>query len=120
MNFRLQQECDILSKERKNVQEVIRQEFADRLVATEEENRRLKNEMSEMRARHKLEIERIEKSKEEELEEVHKRVKQAIVKKEDTVNQLRQQYDAATKRADHLESLLEQQRKQLLSLSKKK
>ncbi|XP_033095874.1 centrosomal protein of 131 kDa-like isoform X2 [Anneissia japonica] len=116
----IKQECDTLSKERKNVQEVIRQEFADRLVATEEENRRLKNEMSEMRARHKLEIERIEKSKEEELEEVHKRVKQAIVKKEDTVNQLRQQYDAATKRADHLEALLEQQRKQLLSLSKKK
>ncbi|XP_033118225.1 centrosomal protein of 131 kDa-like, partial [Anneissia japonica] len=69
----IKQECDRLSKERKNVQEVIRQEFADRLVATEEENRRLKNEMSEMRARHKLEIERIEKSKEEELEEVHKR-----------------------------------------------
>ena len=55
------------------MQEVIRQEFADRLVETEEENRRVKNEMSEMRARHKLELKRIQESKEEEMEEVHKR-----------------------------------------------
>ena len=67
------QVCDRLTKERNNVQEVIRQEFADRLVATEEENKRLKNEMSEMRARHKLELQRIQESKEEEMEEVHKR-----------------------------------------------
>ena len=42
------------------------------------------------------------------------RVKQAIVKKEEVVNQLKGQYQAALKRADHLEGLLEQQRKQLL------
>ncbi|XP_019614750.1 PREDICTED: centrosomal protein of 131 kDa-like [Branchiostoma belcheri] len=103
-----------LTQERNNMSEVIRQEFADRLVATEEENRRVKNEISEMRARHKMELDRITREKEEEMEEVHKRVKSAIVKKEDTVNQLRKQYEAAVKRADHLEGLLEQQRKQLL------
>ena len=65
--------CDRLTNERNNVQDVIRQEFADRLVATEEENKRLKNEMSEMRARHKLELSRIKESKDEEMEEVHKR-----------------------------------------------
>ena len=43
------------------------------------------------------------------------RVKQAIAKKEEVVSQLKQQYQAALKRADHLESLLEQQRKRLLS-----
>ncbi|KAJ8038079.1 hypothetical protein HOLleu_19055 [Holothuria leucospilota] len=106
--------CSRLTSERNNVQEVIRQEFADRLVATEEENKRLKNEMSEMRARHKLEISRIETSKEEEMEEVHRRVKQAISKKEEVVNQLKEQHASAVKRADHLESLLEQQRKQLV------
>ena len=42
------------------------------------------------------------------------RVKQAIAKKEETLSQLRDQYDKAVKRADHLEELLEQQRKQLL------
>ena len=42
------------------------------------------------------------------------RVKQAVAKKEETLSQLREQYDKAVKRADHLEDLLEQQRKQLL------
>ncbi|XP_067403355.1 centrosomal protein of 131 kDa isoform X4 [Emydura macquarii macquarii] len=106
---------DQLAKERSSLSEVIRQEFADRLVGTEEENKRLKAEMSEMRARQRLELDRIARDKDEELEEVHKRVKMAIVKKEETVNALRKQYEAAVKRADHLEALLEQQRKQLLA-----
>ncbi|XP_070580321.1 centrosomal protein of 131 kDa-like [Ptychodera flava] len=114
----IKEECDRLNRERKNVQDVVRQEFADRLVETEEENKRLKTEMSEMRARHKLEIDRIQKEKEEEMAEVHTRVRQAIVKKEETVSQLKQQHAAAVKRADHLESLLDQQRKQLLQLKK--
>ncbi|XP_071105625.1 centrosomal protein of 131 kDa-like [Haliotis cracherodii] len=112
---------DRLHEERSHVSDIIRQEFADRIVTTEEENKRLKNEMSELRAKHRIEIERgksdieeIKRQKDDEMEEVHKRVKQAIVKKEEVVNQLRQQYQAATKRADHLEGLLNQQRKQLL------
>ncbi|MEE6506878.1 hypothetical protein FKM82_007883 [Ascaphus truei] len=64
---------DRLSEERKSLSEVVRQEFADRLVVTEEENRRLKTEASEGRARHRLELERVNREKEEELEEVHKR-----------------------------------------------
>ena len=47
------------------------------------------------------------------------RVKAAILKKEEIVTQLRQQYEAAVKRADHLEGLLDQQRKQLLKIGKK-
>ena len=44
-----------------------------RLVATEEDNKRLRNEMSEMKARHRLDIDRITQDKEEEMVEVHKR-----------------------------------------------
>lgn len=106
---------DQLTQERSSLSEVIRQEFADRLVNTEEENRQLKAEMAELRARQRLELDRVTRDKEEELEEVHKRVKTAIVKKEEAVNSLRKQYEAAMKRADHLEALLEQQRKQLLA-----
>ncbi|XP_075701438.1 centrosomal protein of 131 kDa isoform X2 [Rhinoderma darwinii] len=106
---------DRLNEERRSLSDVIRQEFADRLVTTEEENKRLKIEASEAQARHRLELERVTREKEEELEEVHKRVKSAIVKKEETVNSLRKQCEAAVKRADHLEALLEQQRKQLLA-----
>ncbi|XP_007573377.1 centrosomal protein of 131 kDa isoform X2 [Poecilia formosa] len=105
---------DKLAEERGTLAEVIRQEFADRLVMTEEENRKLKVEVSEVRARLRLELERITREKEEELAEVHQRVKSAILKKEETVNNLRKQYEAAVKRADHLEALWEQQRKHLL------
>ncbi|XP_006793410.1 centrosomal protein of 131 kDa [Neolamprologus brichardi] len=105
---------DKLAEERRNLAEVIRQEFADRLVMTEEENHRLKVEVSEVRARMRLEAERVTREKEEELAEVHQRVKSAILKKEETVNNLRKQHEAALKRADHLEALWEQQRKQLL------
>ncbi|XP_042253610.1 centrosomal protein of 131 kDa isoform X2 [Thunnus maccoyii] len=105
---------DKLVDERRSLAEVIRQEFADRLVMTEEENRRMKAEVSEVRARLRLEVERVTREKEEELAEVHQRVKSAILKKEETVNNLRKQHEAALKRADHLEALWEQQRKQLL------
>uniref|UniRef100_A0A3Q3CH79 Centrosomal protein 131 n=1 Tax=Haplochromis burtoni TaxID=8153 RepID=A0A3Q3CH79_HAPBU len=108
-----QQARDKLAEERRNLAEVIRQEFADRLVMTEEENHRLKVEVSEVRARMRLEVERVTREKEEELAEVHQ-VKSAILKKEETVNNLRKQHEAALKRADHLEALWEQQRKQLL------
>uniref|UniRef100_A0A8C7GVK8 Centrosomal protein 131 n=1 Tax=Oncorhynchus kisutch TaxID=8019 RepID=A0A8C7GVK8_ONCKI len=81
---------DKLSEERRSLAEVIRQEFAERLIVTEDENRRMKTETSEVRARLRLEVERVTREKEEELAE------------------------AALKRADHLEALLEQQRKQLL------
>ncbi|NXH71442.1 CP131 protein, partial [Hydrobates tethys] len=106
---------DQLAQERSSLAEVIRQEFADRLVGTEEENKRLKAEMAEMRARQRLELDRVVWEKDKELEEVHRRVKTAVVRKEESVSSLRKQYEAAVQRADRLEALLEQQRKQLLA-----
>uniref|UniRef100_G1N3P3 Uncharacterized protein n=1 Tax=Meleagris gallopavo TaxID=9103 RepID=G1N3P3_MELGA len=106
---------DQLSQERSSLAEVIRQEFADRLVGTEEENRRLKAEMAELRARQRLELDRVVQEKDRELEEVHRRVKTAVARKEENVSSLRKQYEAAVQRADHLEALLEQQRRQLLA-----
>lgn len=44
-----------------------------RLVYTEEENKSLKTELSELRARHKIELERVQKEKEKEMEQVHER-----------------------------------------------
>lgn len=71
--FSLTQARDKLAEERHSLAEVIRQEFADRLVTTEEENRRLKVELSEVRSRTRLEVERVTREKEEELAEVHQR-----------------------------------------------
>lgn len=64
---------DQLAQERSSLAQVIRQEFADRLVGIEEENKRLKAEMAEMRARQRLELDRVVQEKDRELEEVHRR-----------------------------------------------
>ncbi|XP_006869701.1 PREDICTED: 5-azacytidine-induced protein 1 [Chrysochloris asiatica] len=69
------------------------------LAATEGENRRLR-----------AELERLSREKQEELGEVHRRVKLALARKEEAVSTLRKQHEAAVKRADHLEELLGQRR----------
>ena len=85
-----------------------------RLVSTEEENKQLKMEMSELRARQKFELERVRRGKDQELVEVHERVKQALEKKEGNLEMLKEQYEGALKRADHLQMLLQRQRSELL------
>lgn len=47
-----------MQQERQRLSEIVRQEFADRLVNTDEENRRIKIEIAELRARTKLEVEK--------------------------------------------------------------
>ena len=42
-------------------------------MTTDEDNKRLKTELSEMKARHRLELERVTREKEQEMDEVHKR-----------------------------------------------
>lgn len=64
---------DQLAQEQSSLAEEIRQEFTERLMGTEEENKQLKAEMAEMRARQRLELERVAREKEQELEEVHRR-----------------------------------------------
>lgn len=64
---------DKLSEERRSLAEVIREEFAERLVVMEDENKRMKVELAEVRARLRLEVERLSREKEEELAEVHQR-----------------------------------------------
>ena len=103
-----------LTQERDRVTEVVRQEFVDKLVVTEGENKQLKLEIGELRARHKLDLEQANKANERELAAVHERVKQALAKKEDNLKTLRTQHEAALKRAEHLEMLLETQRRELI------
>jgi 5-azacytidine-induced protein 1 len=58
-----------LQQERERLSDIIRQEFADRLVLTDEENRRIKGDIAELRARQQLELEK----KKEELEALQQR-----------------------------------------------
>ncbi len=76
----LYQITDTLQQEREHLADIIRQEFADRLVLTDDENRRVKNEIAELRARQQLEIEKkkeeieaLRKQQENELETIHER-----------------------------------------------
>ncbi|XP_036125540.1 centrosomal protein of 131 kDa isoform X2 [Molossus molossus] len=101
--------------ERSGLAQVLRQEFADQLVASAEENRQARAELAELRACRRLELEQLRREKQAELEDVHARVKMALAKKEEAVSSLRKQHEAAVKRADHLEELLEQRRQPLPS-----
>ncbi|NWQ63728.1 CP131 protein, partial [Neopipo cinnamomea] len=101
---------DQLAQEHSDLTEGVLQEFVDKLVGMEEENAQLKAEMAELRARQRLELDRLVREKDRELEEVHRRVKSAVQRKEESVSSLRKQYEAAVQRANLLESLLEQQR----------
>ncbi|NXK40510.1 CP131 protein, partial [Piprites chloris] len=101
---------DQLAQEHSDLTEGILQEFVDKLLGIEEENAQLKAEMAELRARQRLELDRLVREKDRELEEVHRRVKSAVQRKEESVSSLRKQYEAAVQRANLLESLLEQQR----------
>lgn len=76
----LHQLIEKMNSERGHVSDIIRQEFADRIVATDEENKRIKHEISELRARHRIELEKahaaldeLRKTNEEEMEKVHQR-----------------------------------------------
>lgn len=93
-----------MCSERASLAQVVRQEFTDQLAASQEENQRLRAELAELRAHQQME-----------LDEVHQRVKIALARKEEAVNSLRKQHEAAVKRADHLEELLEQHRRPSLN-----
>ena len=71
---------DKRNEERDHIADVVRQEFADRIVATDEENKRVKAEMAELRARHRVELDRakadvdvITSAKDDEMDQLHKR-----------------------------------------------
>ncbi|XP_077595448.1 centrosomal protein of 131 kDa isoform X2 [Stigmatopora nigra] len=108
------QDRDQLLEERHTATSLIRQEFATRLLVLEEEAQRARADTEEVRTALRAEVERITREKEDELHQVHQRVKTAILKKDEAVSVLRKQHEAAVKRAEHLEALWEDQRKQLL------
>jgi hypothetical protein len=67
---------DTLQDERNRLADVIRQDFSDRIIFTEEENKRLKLEMAELKSRNQIELdkkkEEIEKLQREQTEELNK------------------------------------------------
>ena len=71
---------ETLQQQRERLSDIIRQEFADRLVLTDEENRRIKGEIAELRARQQLELDKkkeeleaLRQTQEKELETIHEK-----------------------------------------------
>jgi len=85
-----------------------------RITKIEKENKNLQKELSKLRSEHSVELEHVRRTHELKLENVHERVKQALDKKEENLRIIKEQYEGALKRADHLQLLLQTQRKELV------
>ncbi|KAF8571094.1 hypothetical protein P879_01272 [Paragonimus westermani] len=121
-----------LHQERQNMSDIVRQEFADRLVSVEEENRNLKRNLAELKARltaeqerNEIELRAVKQANAAELESLHEKIKEAIKRKDEKMALMRKRFeeelkqssdemDAANRRAEHLEELLDEQRRQFL------
>ncbi|KAM9772696.1 centrosomal protein of 131 kDa isoform 2-T3 [Syngnathus typhle] len=108
------QNRDQLLEERHGLASAVRQEFSARLLLAEEEAQKARAETEEARSALRVEVDKLTKEKEDELHQVHCRVKSAILKKDEAVGALRRQHEAALKRAERLEALWEEQRRQLM------
>ena len=104
---------DRLTREKDRMRDVVRTEFAEKLASLEHDVETARAQLSEARAEHRSELSHLQRGKDEELDAIHTRVQEAIAKKDKTIALLREQFQASAVRADHLEQLLEKQRKQL-------
>ena len=109
-------------EERAHLTSVIRREFVSQIDLLEEECRGVKTAVTELKMKHKLdmeahqsELDKVRSEKEIELEKIGLRVKQALGRKEETIQELSKQLEKAQIRINHLEDLLEQQRKDFVS-----
>lgn len=103
-----------LNKERDNVAQVVRVEFEESLASNEYTIETLRRELSEHKAQHRHELAEVQRAKDTELDNVHDRVRAAISKKDETIKSLREQFESAALRANHLEELLDRQRQKIL------
>jgi len=117
-NSELQESNMRMLEERANLTSVIRREFAAQIESLEEDCRTVKSNVLELQAKqklemehHQMEIDKIRSESDTELEKVGLRVKQALLRKEETLQELQKQLEKASYRINHLEELLEQQRK---------
>ncbi|KER23710.1 hypothetical protein T265_08475 [Opisthorchis viverrini] len=126
---------DKLTAERENITEVVRQEFSDRIVASEEENRSNKRDMAELKSRlaieqdrHLAELKAVKQASATDLEALHQKIKEVIARKDKKMAAIQSRLEAelktrnaeleeANQRAAYLEELLDQQRQQFLKAS---
>ena len=94
-----------LSQERENVTDIVRQEFEQALATAQHDSETLRKTLSDDHATHRAAVAALQAAKDQELDALHQRVQGAIAMKDDTIAMLRQQFEAAAVRADHLEQV---------------
>jgi len=107
-----------MAEERIHLTSIIRREFTTQIEALEEDCKAVKQGVVELKAKHKmeleahhLELEKLRAEKDSEMEKIGLRVKQTLKQKEETLIELGKQLEKSSIRVNHLEGLLEQQRK---------
>lgn len=121
-NFELAEANVKMNEERVHLTSIIRREFASQIETLEEDCKGVKAAVVELKAKHKLdlethqvELEKLRNEKDNEIEKIGMRVKQALARKEETLLELTKQLEKGQIRVNHLESLLEQQRQDFVS-----
>eukprot|EP00041_Stephanoeca_diplocostata_P020358 m.453723 g.453723 ORF g.453723 m.453723 type:complete len:878 (+) comp21554_c0_seq2:287-2920(+) len=113
---RAQEVSERLSSERDKVADIVRVEFAESLATSEALVESLRRDLREAKETSYREIENVRSAKDAELDDIHHRVQKTVAKKDETILLLRAQAEAASKRVDQLESLVETQRQHMLQM----
>ena len=103
-----------LSAERAKVTEKVRDEFIDKILKLEKENTKVKKELEGEREREERVVADIIKAKDEELENLNRRVRTAVAKKDSIIVALKEQLQAQDLKIVHMENFLQEKRKELL------
>jgi len=103
-----------LATERSNVTDVVRQEFNQQIDSLQNQLTNCRSQLHQANTDWRKEVEELKENNSQELDKIDERVRQMIVSKDETISQFKVKCDAATKRADHLQQMFENQRKRLL------
>lgn len=111
-----------LEEERKDITEIVRQEFCKTLDKLTEENIQLKEELKTSKITHKSEIhEKVQEQRmlrlefEREIHGLQEKVEETVLRKDRTVEDIREQHELAVQRIHQLEALINQQSRDLIS-----
>jgi len=103
-----------LATERSNVTDVVRQEFIQQIDSLQNQLTNYRSQLHQANTDWRKEVEDLKENNSQELDKIDERVRQMIATKDETISQIKVKCDAATKRADHLQQMFENQRKRLL------
>jgi len=108
-----EQRLDKLMQERERVSDVIREEFADRIVKAERDLERTRADKAEAEARHRNEYNDLKRSREEELAALNERVQRAVKQRDVEIQRITEAAEQSSRRADYMEEMLDKQNKLL-------